>query len=94
MAIPITVLTPTPQLLLCLCFDDDSLKPSFVRNKRAAELDQRNRACREAERLLNQYFVFVGRHKARHVASSLVLAYVFGREGDETVGVLMRPLGC
>ncbi|CAB1107206.1 unnamed protein product [Ectocarpus sp. CCAP 1310/34] len=44
------------------------------------ELDQRRRICGEAEKLLNQYFVFVGKHESRHVASSLVLAYVFGQE--------------
>lgn len=38
------------------------------------------RTCREAEKLLNQYFVFVGKHSTRHVASSLLLAYVFSRE--------------
>lgn len=38
------------------------------------------RVCREAEQLLNQYFVFVGKHSTRHLASSLLLAYVFGRE--------------
>ncbi|CAN0376464.1 unnamed protein product [Ectocarpus sp. 8 AP-2014] len=44
------------------------------------ELDQRRRICGEAEKILNQYFVFVGKHESRHVASSLVLAYVFGQE--------------
>lgn len=38
------------------------------------------RTCRGAEKLLNQYFVFVGKHSTRHVASSLLLAYVFSRE--------------
>lgn len=38
------------------------------------------RACREAEKILNQYFVFAGKYSTRHVASSLLLAYVFSRE--------------
>lgn len=38
------------------------------------------RTCREAEKLLNQYFVFVGKHSTRYVASALLLAYVFSRE--------------
>lgn len=52
--------------------------------RRGQELDQRRRICGEAEKLLNQYFVFVGKHESRHVASSLVLAYVFGQEVTTT----------
>lgn len=47
---------------------------------RQAEVELKLRTCREAEKLLNQYFVFVGKHSTRHVASSLLLAYVFSRE--------------
>ncbi|CAN0203478.1 unnamed protein product [Pylaiella littoralis] len=45
-----------------------------------ADLDLRQRACRKAAQLLNQYFVFVGKHESRHVASSLLLTYVFSLE--------------
>ncbi|CAM9690981.1 unnamed protein product [Scytosiphon promiscuus] len=46
----------------------------------AREMELRQRVCCAAEKLLNQYFVFVGKHESRRVASSLVLTYVFDRE--------------
>ncbi|CAM9742497.1 unnamed protein product, partial [Hapterophycus canaliculatus] len=45
----------------------------------AGEIELRHRVCRAAEQLLNQYFVFVGKHDSRRVASSLVLTYVFSQ---------------
>ena len=54
--------------------------PKTTKCPREAELDVKLRTCREAEKLLNQYFVFAGKHSARHVNSSLLLAYVFSRE--------------
>lgn len=54
--------------------------------RRGEELEQRRRICGDAEKLLNQYFVFVGKHESRHVASSLVLAYVFGQEENTKKG--------
>lgn len=50
---------------------------NHISDIRKADLDLRQRACRKADQLLNQYFVFVGRHESRHVASSLLLTYVF-----------------
>lgn len=51
---------------------------------RKTDLDLRQRTCSKADRLLNQYFVFVGRHESRHVAASLLLTYVFSLESTVT----------
>lgn len=57
-----------------------STKQKRLQLTRKADLDLRQRACRKAAQLLNQYFVFVGKHESRHVASSLLLTYVFSLE--------------
>ncbi|CAM9194473.1 unnamed protein product, partial [Discosporangium mesarthrocarpum] len=56
----------------------------FPRLALEQEQDLRNRVCGRAEQLLNQYFVFSGRHEARYISMALVLAYVF--DGGIPVG--------